>query len=407
MAPVTCLTFFLEIGRLLPVPATQIVSYGDRTPAWAGWTPHLLSRMMGADDPPTFTEETIPRYRLAFRHGLARIGSPLYSAEIVYEDWIDPLFSEEVNATRRAERDACGPTLAVYQSFVAITRYVPESEHPDGESLTVRWLTDAFREGLNVLNQLLDHLSFATGQWAVAAVERRDLPAILPLLLQSTHLDEDGQIRGSRGQIPLHGDFPHLEQQGPPEASEDAIVTAVAITTEGNRGEQPFEPTFRFLRAANSEVIAGDSTRSIIDLNTAMELLISQLISAGGLALGWPAERINRANRVETGLKNRVQHHLGALVGASIDVNDETTTWGAWWSQGYMARNRAVHQGVRLTDADVRRAWLAASNLITHVQTVLQLQADLEPMAAQLAALSMGAEPPWLDAVLQTNADWF
>lgn len=407
MPPITCFTFFMEVGRLLPVPTTQVLSYGERTPAWEGWTPRRLSRMLGSDDPPKFSDDTVPGYRLAFRHGLARIGSPLYAAESVYEDWIDPLFSDEVNAARRADRDAFGPTLTVYHSFVAITRYVPESEHPASKALTVQWLTDVFRQGLNILNQILDHLSFAAGHWAVAAIERRDLPAILPVLIQSTHADEEGQVRGSRGQIPLHDDFPHLDRLGPPEASAEALLTAVAMATEGNRGAQPFEPTFRFLRAANSEAIAGDSTRAIIDLNTAMELLFSQLITTGGRARGWPAERVERANRIETGLRNRVQDHLGALIGATIDVKDQTTTWGAWWSQGYMARNRAVHQGVRLADSDVRRAWLAASKLIAHVQTVLQLQADLEPMAAQLAGLCMGGEPPWLHAVLETHADWF
>jgi hypothetical protein len=144
----------------------------------------------------------------------------------------------------------------------------------------------------------------------------------------------------------------------------------------------------------------------VIDLATAMEILFSQLIATGGTAAAWTPARIQRANKESTNLRGRVQDHLGPLLGANIDVEDGRTIWGEWWRFGYRCRNRAVHRGERLDDAECRKAWLAATRLIRHIVTVLTLQPDLEAVAELLGAIEFG-EPDWRQAPVPADIDWF
>ncbi|HEY1777062.1 MAG TPA: hypothetical protein VGG41_12960 [Solirubrobacteraceae bacterium] len=275
--------------------------------------------------------------------------------------------------------------------------------------MTVRWLTAVFHGMLAELNRVLDHVGFATRDWAITAIERRDLPAVLPVLLLSSHSDENLQPRASTFPIPLHNDMPYFIEMGEPSPDPVPIETAIAMVTASNRGRKPFEGMFRFLRAANSERIAGDATRCVVGLATAMELLFSQLIATAGPVLGWDQARIDRANRDATGLRGRVADHLGPLLtNAQIDVADTTSPWGEWWAKGYALRNEAVHDGRRLDDDDVRAAWRAASRLLVHITAVLRMQRDLEWIADELAFVALGTDdPPWLDLPLPVAIDWF
>ena len=404
--PVTCFTFFVELGRLLPVPPTQIMIYDDRTDAWDGWTPMRLPLLVGVDEnPPPFSGDVVPGWRISFRDVVVSVRTPLGAAEAAYEDWLAPVLTPSRNELRLSVRDQIGDTIRARQSVVALTRFLPQSEHPNSELMTIGWLTDVFRSCLAHLNHLLDHLSLVVRDWALGAIEHRDLSALLPVLLQSSHADSAGSVRGSTFVIPIHDDHRLAEpRQGDQDPAD--IAAAAYLVSEANRGDQPFESVFRYLRAAHAERIAGDPTRAVVDLATAMEILFSQLIATGGSALGWDDARIERANKVSTGLRGRVQDHLGPLLGAKIDVFDGNTHWGQWWARGYMRRNDAVHHGQRLHDSECAEAWQAATQLINHVVAILKIQRELEPVAERLGAIAFG-EPAWRNLPLPVNVDWF
>jgi hypothetical protein len=311
---------------------------------------------------------------------------------------------------RIAMRERYGSTVKAWQTVVALSRFIPETEHPASEQMTIRWLTREFRTSLDVLNRTLDHLSFAASDWAVGSVERRDLPSGLPVLIQSTHADEHQRARGSTFVMRLHDDdpVPYTGEDRTPEVSVDALAHALAISNAGNHGALPFEQVFRFLRAADSERIGGDPTRSVVDLATAFELLIFELLASGGPALGWPAEKVWRATKDSTQLRGRVEAHLAAMLGAHIDVTDTGTVWGRWWAEGYERRVGAVHRGERIDEDGCQTAYEAAVDLIEHITKLLQLQPQLHPLATALAELRLGrSEPPWLDRELPVTIDWF
>ncbi|MGI8729322.1 MAG: hypothetical protein ACR2LK_04935, partial [Solirubrobacteraceae bacterium] len=278
------------------------------------------------------------------------------------------------------------------------------------ENRTIRWRTHQFRLSLDHLNRPLDHLSFAAHSWAIGALERRDLPPVLPVLLQSTHADHEGRVRGSTFGIPIHDDYPLLasDVEDTPIDDAGALQHAVDVATASNHGALPFEQVFRFLRAADSERIGGDPTRSVVDLATAMELLFFQVLLCGGPAAGWDTARVARATGDRTPLRGRVEQHVGPLLGATVDVMDTTTVWGCWWERGYLRRNWAVHHGRRVTEEDCQRAWEAAADLIEHITKVLDLQPVLGHLSIALGELGLGrSKPPWLDQRLPIPIDWF
>ncbi len=107
------------------------------------------------------------------------VGTPLYTAELAFGDWLEPVMPPEVWEHRQVSKAQTGATLRVRESVVALTHFLPEDEHPQSGDMTVRWLTQRFRELLAELNRVLDHLSFAAENWALGSLEHRDLPALL------------------------------------------------------------------------------------------------------------------------------------------------------------------------------------------------------------------------------------
>jgi hypothetical protein len=139
-----------------------------------------------------------------------------------------------------------------------------------------------------------------------------------------------------------------------------------------------------------------------------MELLFFQVLLSGAAAAGWKQAWVAGATSDRTQLRGRVEQHLGPLLGARVDVMDTTTVWGRWWERGYIHRNRAVHNGQRVTEDDCQRAWEAATDLIAHITKILCLQPAMDHLSVALSELELGrAEPPWLDQRLPIAIDWF
>jgi hypothetical protein len=162
------------------------------------------------------------------------------------------------------------------------------------------------------------------------------------------------------------------------------VEEAVALSNAANHGEQPFFLAFRYIHTAFGERLAGDPTRAVIDLNTAVEIIISAVLSRGQ-AVGWDSARITRATAERTGLRNRLQHHLGPLVGESIDTDDPSTPWGHWWANGYAKRNAAVHRGVRITRTEADAAFDAGTHLVAHLKERLSSCGQLQGVGDLLA----------------------
>lgn len=392
MPPITLFTFFLELPFSLPVPERMsTVTVGDqRNEHWDGWTDRSVAQILTREPEQTFPPGFGPGTRIVVRHVAVTDRVPLFVAEEAFSAWVDELFSEDDAEERREKREDWGETgLSVMKSVVALSRFVPRSAHPRGEEITVGWLMSQFRAALAEFNEFLEALGFVLGRWNIGAVSLRDLPAEIPVLIGSTHLGPHGRPHGITFTARIHNAYPVLAEHFEPE--HEAVEEAVSLSNLARHGEQPYMLVFRFIHSAVSERLAGDSTRAVIDLNTAVEILVSVTVNEAGPLVGLSAEEIADANK--PGVKRRVRTYLAKVFDEKIDVDDPGGAWGRWFADGYMRRNEAIHEGADLKWEAVDRAFDQARALIAEVKAKLEQREPLVALSSKLA-LDLGRRDP-------------
>jgi hypothetical protein len=402
--PVTVFTFVAELPYTLPIRHnSQAVYFETHTSGWNGWPAELVGQLLGPEAP-QFPHGQVPGTRIVVRHVDVVGTMPLAAATEAFADWVEPLLTEREIQVRRAELAAWQSSgFAIVRSVVALTRFVPRSKHPTAEAMTVGWMRSLFQTALADLNTMLEALGLTSHQWAVGAVSPRDLPALLPTLIENSHGDSNGNRLGASFLLHIHDAFPAVPGLFDPEP--EPVERAVELSNAANHGDQPFMLAFRFVHAAYAERLAGDPTRAVVDLNTAIEVLVSALLAEGGRAARWDSHKIERATSDRVGLRNRLTDHLAPLLGDDVCLDDPDTPWGRWWLAGYSKRNAAVHTGARLTRDDAESALQAATKLVEHLKDRLIASDDLQPLAERLA-ISLGSAPPWEDGPLGQDFPW-
>lgn len=126
----------------------------------------------------------------------------------------------------------------------------------------------------------------------------------------------------------------------------------------------------------------------MVDLNTAVELLIGSVLYYGHAATDIPEQEARKANRAP--LRRKVTTYLPALLQREIDLKGSDNPWGAWFTDGYTLRNRAVHEGEVLDFDAVERAFGQASALIADLRLSLQ---GIERLASLAEAIRLEPRP--------------
>jgi hypothetical protein len=98
----------------------------------------------------------------------------------------------------------------------------------------------------------------------------------------------------------------------------------------------------------------------------------------------WKERRIEEALSPWIGLKKRVTKHLADLIGQNIDVDDGSNPWGAWWGTAYKMRNRAVHEGQRISMNEAVVAKETSAALVSELRQSLSRQPQLKELASAL-----------------------
>jgi hypothetical protein len=388
-APVTVFTFFLDLPYALPLSdGHSTVSAGERDEHWQSWSDADVAETFGALPGADLPLGSVPSIGAVVRHGHVIDLLPQVLAEEVFAEWYDDLMPDSAEE-RRADREARGNSgIQVVKSVVALSRFVPRSAHPPGREMAVGWLYSQFQLSLKDFNEFLDALGFVTERWDVGPVALRDLPARIPVLIASTNLLPDGPSAVTLS-MQIHDALPVLS--GNFEVEQEHAEEAIELNKQANNREQPYMLVFRFLHAAQSEWLAGDSTRAVIDLNTAVEVLITTTLYAGGELLGMAGEDLKRAN--QAGVKNRVRKSLAMLLDKEIDIDDPENPWGRWFGDGYLLRNQAVHEGASLDEDDVDRAFAQAAAVVQALKEDLDAVEPLK-LLGRLLELEMSTDPP-------------
>jgi hypothetical protein len=264
------------------------------------------------------------------------------------------------------------------RSVVSLTTFVPPADIPEDEDLDARlqWLRERFDDCLGDLNRFLTALGMTAADWRIGRLSAGQLPPLLPIIVE--HLSPGD----SPGRWPIHlmvsirPDVPEPANDADP--SPDAVWRAAAMISGANKGLEPYLDFFSLLEDAWADSLIGEPTRAVIGIGTAIELLVSTTIREGGRRAGWTDEEIS--NGAAAWLQQQVTLHLARLLDKTIDVKDEESAWGRWWSTAYELRNAAVHDGRRIDPADAVEAKRATAELLRELRADLGLdsrQADL------------------------------
>lgn len=380
--PVTVFTFFLSLPYAVPVPDGSTPGFvGRRTSDWDGWSPELLAALVGIPEP--FSEQTAPGTRMAIRHRELTVPVPPAAAFEAFKDWIEPPLPPAVFQHLSEDTAKWGASgMPIVVSIVALSRFVPRSAHPRADEMTVGWLLGLFRSALADLNSFLEALGLVSQRWDIGTLSPRSLPSMVPLLVESSHLGPADEKQGATAIFPLHDAALTPPQRFEP--SSELFAGAKGLSNAANQGDQPYMLVLRLIHGAEGERLAGDPTRAMIDLNTAVEVLVSVTVSEAGRLVGWDEDRVSRAISWRTGLKKRVSEHLSAVLGEPIDVKDGSQPWGRWFTGGYRLQNAAVHEGRDLRKAEVDTALAEAEDVLSDLQRRLSRHGAFEHLASRL-----------------------
>jgi hypothetical protein len=402
-APVTLFTFFLELTRAVPMqPGTMHISYVDGDEGWGGWTDADVAGLLGDIDVEAIPTGSVPHTSMIARHLIEPEPAPLSRVEAAFGDWgMQGLIPPE-SAHRRGSRPEPGQTIEVVKSVVALTRFVPQSAHPPGPELTVGALHRIMLDGLVHLNALLEPLGFVAERGEVGALTLADMPPEVAVLVDNTGTLPEEQRTMIAFVTEVHDAYPMLAG----DLEEDGSLAREAIGYHGGAsdGGHPFLEVFRFIHAAEGERLVGDHTRALVDLNTAVELLIRFVLYQGHGITGVSEEIAWKANQAS--LKKKVTKYLPELLGRDIDIEDPEGPWGAWFSDGYMLRNRAVHEGELLDYDAVERAFVQASELIDDLKRSLMANEQLRELGEQIEVEPYPSDRRSPNSLLEIEFPW-
>jgi len=403
-APVTLFTFFLELTRALPLrPGEMHISSVDRNEEWNGWTDADVAALLGGVGAEEIPTGLVPHTSIIARHLTEPVPAPLSRVEAAFGDWgLQGLIPPETANRPGAAPEPGQETIEVVKSVVALTRFVPQSAHPPGCELTVGALQRIMFDGLVHLNALLEPLGFAAGRWDVGALTLADVPPEVPVLVDSTGTAAEEQRTMVAFVAEIHDGYPILAG----DLDDDGSLAREAMGYHGgeNSEGQPFLQVFRFIHAAEGERLVGDHTRALVDLNTAVELLIRFVLYYGHAVSGVPEETAWKANQAP--LKQKVRRYLPELLGREINLDNPEDPWGAWFGDGYMLRNRAVHEGELLDYDAVERAFDQAGALIKDLKTSLMAKEQLSELGEQIEVEPYPLDERNRDSLLNIEFPW-
>jgi hypothetical protein len=105
-------------------------------------------------------------------------------------------------------------------------------------------------------------------------------------------------------------------------------------------------------------------------------------------------------------LKQKVKEYLPELLEREIDLEDPDDPWGAWFGDGYMLRNRAVHEGELLDYDAVERAFGQAAELIDDLKSSLMAHEQLRELGEQIGVEPIPLDERNRDSLLNLEFPW-
>jgi hypothetical protein len=265
---------------------------------------------------------------------------------------------------------------------VTVVEAVRIDEKP--ENLTQEWRFKQLRIALDRLNTFLLAAASVHGDPELAPLAPQDLPPYvfgmgwdLPKnLLDPPKIDFWTYL--------IHERFPSRPRSPLTRAEADL---AMWMTVEH---DHPLvRPSHLFL-SAEQALHRGRLTQSIVDVGTAIEMLVAAAVRLVGLERGYSEEKLQGV--LEAPFSSLLKDHFAPLLGYSSTPATADDPLGEWWREGYLVRNAVVHEGRRATEDEAEGV----------IGSALQLQRDF---TERLRAAGLGQILPSVPQNIKEAAD--
>jgi hypothetical protein len=340
--PIAALSWILELPQDLGLPEDNfaaVVADGSLPTGWSddpelvpGWKDHAL--------PVLFDR------RLKFRRVLVNVGMPTASTDLAFGD-LKGYSGRMQRKYERGLKKLIKRGVEEWKTVCQLTRwYVGEAIPDPPESALVTDAQSPIRLGFDQLLADLDiwlqQYGMSAGNFNVGSISLHDLPALIPWNMEF-RADPETRAFIQGGMLHIHAKTPNLvPAEGDDEAARSASI-AVAKPED-----LPFFTPFTLLFQAQAHALAGRSRSSLVDVGTAVEAMVAIVVAESLRQTGRrdEIEEIVEKSRWKD-LFNKV-----LLEALNLKPGEGPSIHSRWWSKHYKSRNRAVHQGARLSASD-------------------------------------------------------
>jgi hypothetical protein len=351
-AEVLVVTHLLELPRDLGLP--QGISYAivePRDDIFQDWPDQAKAEFVGMPEMPS--PGSSPIIRLTFCRTYVPERAPLVAANLAFDHWIAEFASDEELEVFRGFRELYMTEGSLgWVTTVAATRFVPAQDWPAPETERAALLGRELDASLSTLNEFIVALSLARQEPRFTPVARGELPLMCPVILETAPMP-DGNRHGAFVNYQIHEVF-WYEQRDLRDKPDEKELLAVQLARANFHGAEPYFPFYELMQQAIGQFNEGRYGASAISTGTAVEVLIATTIREAARSRG--EDETQYGNVLNAPLRNQVEHHLPHYANCPVDLNDAENPLGAWWSGGYLTRNRVVHEAHRPTRDESRAA---------------------------------------------------
>jgi hypothetical protein len=375
---VSAFTVFVVLPHDLQLHDEALFGYNDGEP-WDGWTREAMGALIGLDGP--VDKGTTPACRLIFRRAHGRLRMPPARADREFDDLVLPTLSLGRRVSRRIGSAAAGlVSRRTTRTAAAISLYAIDR---DGSYLSDEAAQTRAKEALDALNDFLAALSMGGGDALVGPLAAGDLPVAVPYVSEVVPGYEK-LCRRSDGMAGLHVWAPELLDIPRPMTD---VEQAAAMFRAWREGREPAFPVLELSHTAVRDLLAGRRGMAAITAGTAIDVLIGLVLRRAWLAAGLRSGDLQPA--LDAKPREQLQTHVARILQQRIDLRDVNSPPGRWWRDGYLLRNRVVHEGYRPTFAEVEASVNAARDLIVFVGAGLDQRSATRGVAGGLPTARM------------------
>ncbi|MEM6429068.1 MAG: hypothetical protein AAF708_07490 [Deinococcota bacterium] len=239
--------------------------------------------------------------------------------------------------------------------------------------------SDTESELSDIFNWLLTKLNLVIRSYIIVKKDINAYPVSREKLFPTTiyRIIQLPEFSCPTGLLILNMHFPYESKPIPIEQQEKVMWFANVL----DQGWNPFLNSEEFALDAKREFSIGNYGNTIIHMQTSIETFLSTLYVQCRVLENISIEDaiLERENISFIGM---VKREFATRIGGSWNINDNTSTLGAWYNTTYSLRNRVAHGGYRPSYHEALNALTAAINLkkdiIDRIQKLQKQYTDIK-----------------------------